>query len=264
MKKLLSIFAAVAMLFGLASCSGDLHDSEAPENLYMVGSATPTGWDQANPTEMTKNGTVFTWTGTMTAGEFKFLLYKNWSVQWGSNGKGSNQDAWSITDPGVYTITFDVTTETMTADSLSTALDDPMKTLTIPWAFGGCGAIKLTKNGKVYTGSYTCENGHGAWGEDDGFVRFAILGCIADDAGTAPDVGDSWVNVVSRFGFTDKESGYSSLEESDFVEVGKTVTLKSMPGNGQNIVKGLEAGKTYLIKIDFSGSNPTLTVTVNE
>ena len=26
MKKLLSVFAAVAMLFGFASCSGDLHD----------------------------------------------------------------------------------------------------------------------------------------------------------------------------------------------------------------------------------------------
>ena len=28
MKKLLSVFAAAAMLFGFASCSGDLHDKE--------------------------------------------------------------------------------------------------------------------------------------------------------------------------------------------------------------------------------------------
>ena len=34
MKKLLSVFAAVAMLFGFASCSGDLHDKEyTPINL---------------------------------------------------------------------------------------------------------------------------------------------------------------------------------------------------------------------------------------
>ena len=28
MKKLLSVFAAAAMLFGFASCSGDLHDAQ--------------------------------------------------------------------------------------------------------------------------------------------------------------------------------------------------------------------------------------------
>ena len=34
MKKLLSVFAAAAMLFGFASCSGDLHDKEyTPINL---------------------------------------------------------------------------------------------------------------------------------------------------------------------------------------------------------------------------------------
>ena len=40
MKKLLSVFAAAAMLFGFASCSGDLHDYEYNETcigLYLAG-----------------------------------------------------------------------------------------------------------------------------------------------------------------------------------------------------------------------------------
>ena len=35
-----------------------------------------------------------------------------------------------------------------------------------------------------------------------------------------------------------------------------------MPGNGQNIVKGLEKGKVYTITVDFTDSSaPTLKVT---
>ena len=50
MKKLLSVFAAAAMLFGFASCSGDLHDDvKAPIDLstgyYLVGNMT--GWDNS-------------------------------------------------------------------------------------------------------------------------------------------------------------------------------------------------------------------------
>ena len=52
MKKLLSVFAAAAMLFGFASCSGDLHDFEVPaENVggavegfwYYISAGTPDG-----------------------------------------------------------------------------------------------------------------------------------------------------------------------------------------------------------------------------
>ena len=42
MKKLLSVFAAAAMLFGFASCSGDLHDVNqdpfaATKSVFLVG-----------------------------------------------------------------------------------------------------------------------------------------------------------------------------------------------------------------------------------
>lgn len=42
--------------------------------LYMIGSATPAGWSVDDATEMTrKDNGIFTWTGRMTAGEFKFI-----------------------------------------------------------------------------------------------------------------------------------------------------------------------------------------------
>ncbi len=42
--------------------------------LFLIGSATPGGWSADNATEMTrKDNGVFTWTGRLTAGEFKFI-----------------------------------------------------------------------------------------------------------------------------------------------------------------------------------------------
>lgn len=42
--------------------------------LYLIGSATPNGWSADNATEMTrKDNGIFTWTGRLTAGEFKFI-----------------------------------------------------------------------------------------------------------------------------------------------------------------------------------------------
>lgn len=44
------------------------------ETLYLIGDATPNGWSADNATEMARvdNG-VFTWTGQLKAGEFKFI-----------------------------------------------------------------------------------------------------------------------------------------------------------------------------------------------
>lgn len=272
MKKILSLIVAGVMAFGLIGCSGDLHDGVAPATLYMVGSATPNGWSTSSATPMVKNGTEFSVVVELNAGEFKFIenngSASDWSdcgTQYGLDGAGNNQKTWSVVTPGTYDVSYDVATNTMTIKSLATPLDDPMKTSTIPWCFGGCGSLKLTKNGPIYTAEYdlTSAENTGTWGEDPGFVRFAIIGCIANAEGSAAEVGDAWKNVVTRYGFTSKESGYPTLEEGvDCVVVGKTITLKSMPGNGQNIVKGLEKGKVYTITVDFTDSSaPTLKVT---
>lgn len=42
--------------------------------LYLIGSATPGGWSAGDATEMTrKDNGIFTWTGGLAAGEFKFI-----------------------------------------------------------------------------------------------------------------------------------------------------------------------------------------------
>ena len=42
--------------------------------LYLIGDATPGGWSADDATEMTrKDNGIFTWTGKMTAGSFKFI-----------------------------------------------------------------------------------------------------------------------------------------------------------------------------------------------
>lgn len=45
-----------------------------PSKLYLIGSATPNGWNADDATEMTrKDNGIFTWTGKLTAGDFKFI-----------------------------------------------------------------------------------------------------------------------------------------------------------------------------------------------
>ncbi|MDP4240330.1 MAG: SusF/SusE family outer membrane protein [Bacteroidota bacterium] len=47
-----------------------------PEKIYAVGGSLPCGWDNSNPEVMTRTNpevAVYTWTGTMNSGDFKFL-----------------------------------------------------------------------------------------------------------------------------------------------------------------------------------------------
>ena len=46
-----------------------------PVEVYLIGSATPNGWSMGSLTPMTKNGSVYTWTGELTAGEMKFVKF---------------------------------------------------------------------------------------------------------------------------------------------------------------------------------------------
>ena len=49
-----------------------------PEHLYMVGDATPGGWDINNITELTARGNgIFEWSGHLNDGELKFPFEKN-------------------------------------------------------------------------------------------------------------------------------------------------------------------------------------------
>lgn len=55
-----------------------------PDNIYITGTAVPCGWTNLSPETMTKiypKGSIYTWTGKLSVGEFKFLKDKG---TWGS------------------------------------------------------------------------------------------------------------------------------------------------------------------------------------
>jgi hypothetical protein len=60
--------------------------SIAPFKLYMVGSATPVGWDIGNAVELVQDASswyIFRYTGPLVEGEFKFPVNRN--SDWGQN-----------------------------------------------------------------------------------------------------------------------------------------------------------------------------------
>lgn len=96
--------------------------------LYMVGSATPIGWsiDQAIAmTEDATDGCIFTYSGPMVAGDFKFPVNRN--SDWGQDmymkvddthmyrhvGGASDDNKWTLTAAGNYLITANIETLTI-------------------------------------------------------------------------------------------------------------------------------------------------------
>ena len=105
-------------------------------NLFLVGDATPAGWDAGAAVAFTESTPhIFTLTTNLNAGgEIKFLEVQGaWAPQWGTNDKGSNKkgllvyrpnetvaDPPSIPGPaaaGQYTITVDMTTMQYTIEA---------------------------------------------------------------------------------------------------------------------------------------------------
>ncbi len=83
------------------------------ETLYIIGDAAPNGWNADNATALarTDNG-IFSWTGELKAGEFKFILNQGeFLPSYNNNGKGGlvlrtdddqPDDKFSITEAGYY------------------------------------------------------------------------------------------------------------------------------------------------------------------
>lgn len=108
------------------------------KGMYMVGDATPAGWDINSAIALTaQEDYTFTWTGSLTAGSLKFTCDKqsDWNGAWfmpsendkiweeGSEvitfvdkSQSSTSDIdrkWKVTQAGSYTITLDQLTEKM-------------------------------------------------------------------------------------------------------------------------------------------------------
>ncbi len=94
------------------------------ETLYLIGDATPNGWsaDNATAMERTDNG-IFTWTGNLTAGEFKFITsLGSFLPSYNDAGNGNlyyrtsddqADDKWIIDNPHCYKIDVNLLTLTI-------------------------------------------------------------------------------------------------------------------------------------------------------
>jgi hypothetical protein len=100
--------------------------------LWVVGDATPNGWNIDNPTEMQvdpADPNVFTYTGALTVGEFKIPVATG---DWGTDyfmpavlhpplestyvrfvPGGQPDNKWHIAEPGMYRITLNQLYETI-------------------------------------------------------------------------------------------------------------------------------------------------------
>lgn len=109
--------------------------------LFMVGDATPNGWSIDDPTPFTQKADdpmLFTWEGTLNAGEMKLCLVagsydnpfirpvndqeiiskSNVSGQTFAMWAGAPDNKWRVTDAGKYRLTFDMRNWTMSTEYL--------------------------------------------------------------------------------------------------------------------------------------------------
>ena len=92
--------------------------------LYLIGDATPGGWDNNAATEMTRtdNGR-FTWTGALQAGSFKFILARGTFSPCYNNGRedgtlyysadGTPDVNFSVSEAGTYRVDVNLFTVTL-------------------------------------------------------------------------------------------------------------------------------------------------------
>ena len=151
MKKLKNIFiilATVLLATGLASCEGEkelkIIEGELPiktSALFMVGDATPNGWDIGNPTPLeatADDALIFTWEGSLYKGEIKLCLTTgSWDVGFIRPEVGGTEisktaitdqkfvmyagdpdNKWKVTYAGKYRLTFDLRHWTMSTEFL--------------------------------------------------------------------------------------------------------------------------------------------------
>jgi len=107
-----------------------------PVNVYLIGDATPNQWNMGSLEPMQKNGSIYTWTGPITAGEFKFTKFNtDWCAGTELVANTPNQsitntafharekcvgddNKWKVTDAQarVYTFTLNLDTNQLTIE----------------------------------------------------------------------------------------------------------------------------------------------------
>jgi len=145
-KNIISIFSGLLMLVGLTGCDGEkeliIIDGNLPiktSTLYMVGDATPNGWNIDAPTPLTSSDEdplVFSWEGPLNVGEMKlclatgswdnpFIRPQNAGEEINKNGladvtfkmhAGDPDDKWKVSEAGIYSLRFDLRNWKMSVD----------------------------------------------------------------------------------------------------------------------------------------------------
>lgn len=149
--KLIKIFAVIAVAlvsFGIMSCDSEkeliIIEGNLPiktSTLYMVGDATPAGWDIGNPVGLTpteEDPLVFVYEGPLYQGELKLCLTPgNWDAPFirpltdqsvinrtNINSEpfqmhaGDPDEKWRVTEEGNYRLIYDLRNWTLSTLSL--------------------------------------------------------------------------------------------------------------------------------------------------
>lgn len=148
LKSLFTIMAGILVAAGLTGCEGEkdlnIIEGDLPiktSTLYMVGDATPNGWDIGAPTPLQAtegDPLIFTWEGELRTGEVKLCLTTgSWDAPFirpQANGTeisrtpitnakfamhaGDPDDKWRVAEAGKYRLTFDLRQWTMSTEYL--------------------------------------------------------------------------------------------------------------------------------------------------
>lgn len=115
------------------------------KTLYLIGDATPNGWDNAQPTPLTAIASdpgAFRWTGLLNPGEFKFMTTPGEWLPTYNKGTNDNElllrtdfgqpdEKWKITTAGIYIVDVDIIRMTVSIVKSSQPMDPPYKKLWI-------------------------------------------------------------------------------------------------------------------------------------
>lgn len=198
----------------------------ATEVLYIVGEATPNGWNIDDPTALTKvSEYVFTYEGRLKPGDFKAVAEKgSWDAKFvrpTSNGVKIGKDGvenenmlfckdpdnkWTVTDDGIYLLTFDLKEFKLKAEFKQAVVEErkPIETKTLfmvgdatpnGWSMDDATAYTVSETdpyiftweGTLNTGDFKCcIEKDGTWSSP--FIRPVTDGVEISSKGvTSPD-----------------------------------------------------------------------------
>ncbi|MCI7799324.1 MAG: hypothetical protein MR555_06405 [Spirochaetia bacterium] len=247
MKKILSVFAAAALLFGFASCNGDLHDDIAPEQMYIIGALSSSTWDKTEPMTTVSTGVYTITTDFSAESEFKLIKVAdkgdaNWSAaqdQWGSDGFSSTGGAANFklgnSAAGKYKVTVNIMTNSLEVENANTIISGTI----VP-----VGAAPVIR-GNIVNGNWDCTSM-----TDEGDGTYTYITKDSDNKGDqivillmteAEAQANSWANS-RRYG---NPGGIKIGEKTALDAIGEKVNGK----DNNTTIQDFDNSKNYKITV---------------